>query len=79
MLESMAGQTFADEELASVTCPVLCLAAEQDHLCPPDAMRAVAARLPTARFAVLSDTGHSAYYETPAAWNSTVLEFLAIA
>ena len=79
MLESMAGQTFSDEELGSVTCPVLCLAAEQDHLCPPDAMKAVAARLPTARFAVLPDTGHSAYYETPAAWNSTVLEFLAIA
>lgn len=77
MLESMAEQVFTDDELATLACPILSVAAEHDRLCTPDVMRAVAARLPRARFAVIKGAAHSAYYERPAAWNEVVLDFLA--
>jgi len=79
MLESMATEVFSDRDLGVLECPVLCVAAERDRFCPPDAMQAVAARLPRAKFVVLAGAEHSAYYERPHEWNSAVLEFLAIA
>lgn len=76
MLESMASHPFTDGELASLSLPVLFLAAANDPLCPPHVMAGAAERVPQAGFTVLPDAAHSAYYERPETWTDAVLRFV---
>jgi pimeloyl-ACP methyl ester carboxylesterase len=66
--------TFA--KLATVTMPVLVLAADADLLAPPALMRAWAAHLQAYDWAMVPDAGHSIAWEQPDAFNDRVLEFI---
>ena len=51
-------RTYFGEELTSIKCPTLLLSGEHDGLVAPDDVRAAAARIPGARFVLVSDAGH---------------------
>jgi 3-oxoadipate enol-lactonase len=61
--------------MVALEIPTLVIAGDEDDLFPPDVLRTVADAL-GARFAVLEGAGHSAYFETPAAWNAAYSAFL---
>jgi pimeloyl-ACP methyl ester carboxylesterase len=63
------------EELAATGVPVLFVVGTDDALFPPDVVRAVRAQVPDSFLAELADTGHSAYFENPQAFNDCVLSF----
>jgi 3-oxoadipate enol-lactonase len=78
-LEAVAGavRTRTDPTaMVALEIPTLVIAGDEDDLFPPALLRTVADAL-GARFAVLEGAGHSAYFETPAAWNATYSAFLA--
>ena len=76
VLRAMAEDRLDLLRLDALEVPALVLMASQDALCPPSAMTDVVARLPNGRLQVI-EGGHSAYYETPTAWNDAVLAFLS--
>ena len=66
--------TFA--KLASVTMPILVMAAEADLLAPPALMRTWAAHLKNYEWATVPDSGHSIAWEHPDIFNEHVLAFV---
>jgi pimeloyl-ACP methyl ester carboxylesterase len=64
-------------KLATVTMPVLVLAADADLLAPPSMMRAWAAHLKNYEFATVPESGHSIAWEQPEVFNEKVLAFIA--
>jgi pimeloyl-ACP methyl ester carboxylesterase len=64
-----AGTSMTDpsleERLSQVTVPVLVVWGDSDHIVDLDYGRAFAAAIPTARFQVLSQSGHMPQLETP--------------
>jgi pimeloyl-ACP methyl ester carboxylesterase len=74
VVATMRADTFPAGALAALAVPALLIAATDDGYCPPAVMRRVAEVIPGAAFAELPG-GHSAYYETPDAWNDVVLDF----
>lgn len=65
----------ASEELATITTPTLCLAAEYDKTAPAAGMQKMA-EVCSAEFHCLKNAGHLAYIETPVEFTSAVAEFL---
>jgi len=65
------------EQVRKISVPVLLVVGENDPIFPPAVIRSIAAEIPSARVVELPNTGHSPYFESPAAWNHTVSEFLA--
>lgn len=59
-----------------IACPTLLLAGERDQIVPPAELRALADRLPGARFIELPGAGHLANLEARAAFDAHVVEFL---
>jgi pimeloyl-ACP methyl ester carboxylesterase len=76
VVAQLRADTFPAAALAALAAPTLLVGATDDGYCPPAVMRRVAAAIPGAEFAELPG-GHSAYYETPDAWNDVVLAFTA--
>lgn len=76
VLQSMADDRLDLLDLENLTIPTLVLMAEDDGLCPPEAMEATVARFPNGTMQVIPGS-HSAYYERPEEWNDAVLKFLA--
>lgn len=74
------GTTFANPltwtTLARINTPTLFIAGGADLHAPPTLMREVTRRVPNARMLVMSDTGHSPYWEEPEVFNAHVLDFL---
>jgi len=66
--------TFA--KLASVTMPVLVMAADADLLAPPALMRTWAAHLKNYEWAIVPDSGHAIAWEHPDVFNENVLAFV---
>jgi pimeloyl-ACP methyl ester carboxylesterase len=64
------------EDIAKIKTPVLVMPGAADLGCPPTVMMHIAANLPNAEFAILSESGHSGYWEQPIAFNSAILEFM---
>jgi len=64
------------ERIAASGIPVLFLTGEHDSIVPPRIARACHEAVPGSRFQMLPGAGHSAYFETPSAFNAAVLEFL---
>ncbi len=64
------------ETLAHIRVPTLVIAAEHDRTAPPEVMQRMAARIPGSSYLCLSDAGHIANVEQPAAFNRAVLSFL---
>jgi pimeloyl-ACP methyl ester carboxylesterase len=61
---SMSDPTLTDR-LSTLELPVLVLWGDSDQIADPDYGRAYAAAIPTARFQLLTDTGHMPQIETP--------------
>ena len=66
--------TFA--KLATVTMPILVMAAEADLLAPPALMRAWAAHLKNYEWTTVPDSGHAIAWEHPDMFNEKVLGFV---
>jgi pimeloyl-ACP methyl ester carboxylesterase len=66
--------TFA--KLATVTMPVLVMAADADLLAPPALMRTWAAHLKSYEWATVPDSGHAIGWEHPDVFNNNVLAFI---
>lgn len=60
----------------SIRHPVLLLTGDGDLYTPPALLRMQAQHLPHAEIAVISEAGHCANWEQPAAFNRAVLDFL---
>lgn len=78
MLQSMADTRFTDTEIQSLSVPVSFIAAEHDHVCPPDVVGEARDRFEGASLRVLPGAGHSAYYEVPELWNQAVLDIIGV-
>lgn len=65
------------DKVRALNIPTLFVVGEHDPIFPPAVIRSVAAEVSGARIVELPGAGHSPYFETPAAWNRTVSEFLA--
>ena len=76
-LHSKSAASTETAELGSLTCPVLCITSDNDTIFPPGAIKEIAGLIPGAAFTQLPAAGHSPYFETPDAFNETVLGFLA--
>lgn len=64
------------EGLGNYQTPTLFVTADMDVLFSSDYIAALANALPGARCVNLGDVGHSSYFESPAAFNAAVDEFL---
>ena len=64
------------DALASISCPTLVLAGENDTSAPAAMMERMAARIPGAEFATLPGAGHLANLEQPDAFNARLSDFL---
>lgn len=75
--EAMIARPDSTDLLASIDVPTLVICGDEDAITPPKSMRAMAQRIPHARFETLSGAGHLSNMERPAAFNHVVSEFLA--
>jgi pimeloyl-ACP methyl ester carboxylesterase len=64
-------------KLRNVRCPTLLLAGDGDFLSSPTSLEATARIMPDARVQILPFAGHVPYFEATAAFENSVLEFLA--
>ena len=62
--------------IETLTMPVLVIAGGADLYAPPTLMRQFASHIKGVSFVVIPDAGHSAYWENPALFNQTLVEFL---
>jgi len=62
--------------LANITIPVLCLAAEHDRNAPPAMMQRMAGKIPAANYLCLAGVGHLPNLEVPRAFDAGILDFL---
>lgn len=65
------------EGAAGLAVPTLFVVGENDPIFPPSLIEQAASVIPGSQVAVISDTGHSPYFERPDVWNDTVMTFLA--
>jgi 3-oxoadipate enol-lactonase len=65
------------DRLASIRCPTLVSAAEDDILVPPRLSRELAARIPGAVLHVVPGAGHVYFWERPEDFNALSLDFFA--
>ena len=64
------------ERLAKAGFPILFVVGDHDAITPPEIIERCHGAVPGSRFTKIADSGHSAYFEQPDAFNQTVLEFL---
>lgn len=64
-------------DLERIRTPALVIGGAADLLMPPALMLEYASHLTNAETAILSESGHSGYWEQPEAFNTLVLDFLA--
>ena len=62
---------------AGIACPTLLTVGDQDAVTPLSWQRQIAAAIPDSRIRIIPDTGHMTMLESPAVFNTVVLEFLA--
>jgi 3-oxoadipate enol-lactonase len=65
------------ERLAEADFPVLFLVGDHDAITPPAIIERCHRAVVGSQFRVIAGSGHSAYFEEPAAFNDAVLSFLA--
>lgn len=71
-----AAAPWRPEELAKSGVPVAFVAGEEDVICPPSLIRVLHEQTPNSLYCELKRSGHSAYFETPAAFNDFAMGFL---
>lgn len=64
------------DSAGDVAVPTLFIVGEHDPIFPPGLIEEAAAAIEGSRVAVVEDTGHSPYFESPDRWNDIVLEFM---
>ena len=62
---------------AHICCPTLLLVGDQDPVTPLSWQQQIAARIPDSRIRIIPETAHMTMLESPAAFNTAVLDFLA--
>jgi pimeloyl-ACP methyl ester carboxylesterase len=72
-----AGETMMLADLGALPMPALLVSGDADLLAPPPVARAMAAAMSQAELTILTECGHSAYWERPAEFNATLLDFIA--
>lgn len=75
-LHSISPAATSAAELAGLAQPTMLITSDNDSIFPPAAIKEIAGMVPDAAFVQLADAGHSPYFETPDAFNQTVLGFL---
>ena len=73
----MAARPDMTSFLATIRVPTLVVCGEHDAISPPDEMRAIAAKIPQAEFALIAEAGHMAPLERPGEFNRALRRFLA--
>lgn len=63
-------------KLEALGVPTLLIAGDADLYMPPSVLRMFVARIKHAESAVIPETGHSSYWESPEVFNRTVLTFI---
>jgi 2-succinyl-6-hydroxy-2,4-cyclohexadiene-1-carboxylate synthase len=79
MRENLYQTSYPLDDIRRISVPVLMIVGADDQTFPPAAIRSVAAEIKGAKVVELPDAGHSPYFETPAAWNEVVVNFLGSA
>lgn len=64
------------EEIGSIRVPTLVIVGDEDVATPPEKARAIQARIPGSRLAVIPRAGHSSPVEQPAAVTDAIASFL---
>jgi 3-oxoadipate enol-lactonase len=64
------------DRTGEVKAPTLFVVGENDPIFPPPLIEIAAEHIAQSTVAVVDDTGHSPYFESPGSWNDIVLEFL---
>lgn len=75
-LTGSLGAGVTPAKLAATGVPVLFLVGAEDALFPPPLVRRVHEQVRGSRFVEIPEAGHSAYFESPAAFNEAVLQYL---
>ncbi len=73
----LAAARVDDGRLKQSKVPTLFVLGDGDTVFPPQILRDAASHVPDAKIVEIKDSGHSAYYEQPAAWNEAVARFVA--
>ncbi len=68
--------TLPHDRISELDVPVLFVAGTHDEIFPAPLLADSASRIAGARYVEIPDSGHSPYFEQPAAWNDAVLGFL---
>jgi pimeloyl-ACP methyl ester carboxylesterase len=68
---------ITEASLGGLTVPALAISGDADLSTPPSIARMIAARLRNSELVVVSESGHSVYWEQPEAFNRAVLDFIA--
>ncbi len=76
-LRGMAERPDATPLLPSIRVPTLVVVGQHDAISPPAEMRQIAEAITGAKFLEVSDAGHLAPLENPAAVNAAIAEFCA--
>jgi len=76
VVQSLAATGWDDHALGAYEGPVLLISGSDDALFPPSMVADVAKRFRTATLMVIDGAGHSAYFERPDEWNTTLNRFL---
>jgi 3-oxoadipate enol-lactonase len=63
--------------LVALETPTLFIVGEHDPVAPASAVSIAASLVAGAKFKLIANSGHSAYFEQPAAFNQALLEFFA--
>lgn len=64
-------------DLARIDCPTMLLVGDQDSVTPLSWQQGIAAGISDSRIRIIPDTAHMTMLESPTAFNTAVLEFLA--
>ena len=68
---------ITEARLADLAVPTLVISGAADLSTPPSIARMIAARIANSELVVVSESGHSVYWERPEAFNRAVLDFIA--
>ncbi len=63
--------------LSHITAPTLAIAGDRDPIVPPAQSRLIAAKIPDADLAVISDSGHTPFLERPDAYQNALESWLS--
>jgi pimeloyl-ACP methyl ester carboxylesterase len=76
-LRGLATRPDRTADLPKIQVPTLVMVGAHDVITPPDEVRAMAEKIPGAKFLVIPDAGHLAPLENPNVADKAILDFLA--